>query len=158
MTERSAVHATFVIDRVYEATPARVFRAFSNSEIRHRWFVRSEGWPKAEYSYDFRVGGQERGDFSPDGKMNIINETTYWDIVPDARIIFAYAMYIDGNRISVSVATVEIKADPKGAKLTYTEQGAFLDGYDFPAQREQGCRELYDLHLAKELAREDASA
>jgi uncharacterized protein YndB with AHSA1/START domain len=76
--------------------------------------VKSEGWPVAEYTYDFRVGGQERGHFSPDGKMTIINETTYWDIVPDQRLIMAYAMDIDSNRISVSVATIEFK--PEGKK------------------------------------------
>ena len=157
MTERSVVHATFVINRVYDASPARVFKAFSSSEARDRWFVKSENWPVAEYSYDFRVGGQEHGRFSPDGKMIILNETTYWDIVPDQRIITAYAMHIDGNRISVSVATVELKPEGKSTRLTYTEQGAFLDGYDFPAQREEGCRQLYE-SLAAELEREGAQA
>ena len=158
MTERSVVHAIFVIDRTYDASPARVFKAFSNSEARDRWFVKSEGWPVAEYTYDFQVGGQERGRFSPNGQMVIINETTYWDIVPDQRIVMAYAMDIDGNRISVSVATIEMKPEGQGTRLTYTEQGAFLDGYDNPAQREEGCRELYDKRLAEELARPDADA
>jgi uncharacterized protein YndB with AHSA1/START domain len=157
MTERSVVHATFVINRVYDASPARVFKAFSSSEARDRWFVKSENWPVAEYSYDFRVGGQERGRFSPDGTMIIINETTYWDIVPDQRIIMAYAMYIGDNRISVSVTTIELKPEGKSTRLTYTEQGAFLDGYDFPAQREEGCRQLYE-SLAAELEREGAQA
>jgi len=157
MTERSVVHATFVINRVYDASPARVFKAFSNSEARDRWFVKSEGWPVAEYTYDFRVGGQERGRFSPDGTMVVLNETTYWDIVPDQRIISAYAMDIDGNRISVSVATIELKPEGKGTRLTYTEQGAFLDGYDIPAQREAGCRDLYE-KLAAELERQGEDA
>ncbi|MBO9708384.1 MAG: SRPBCC family protein [Caulobacter sp.] len=157
MTERSVVHATFAIDRIYEAKPARVFKAFSDPDIRDRWFVRPHNWPVAEYSYDFRVGGQEKGRFSPNGTMIVLNETTYWDIVPDARIIFAYAMYIDGKRISVSVATVEFKPAPNGTRLIYTEQGAFLDGYDIPAQREEGCRDLYE-RLAEELARMPADA
>jgi hypothetical protein len=66
-------------------------------------------------------------------------------------------MDIDGNRISVSVATIEIKPEGKKTRLTYTEQGAFLDGFDFPAQREQGCRELYE-RLAEEVEREGAEA
>jgi uncharacterized protein YndB with AHSA1/START domain len=45
--------------------------------------------------------------------MEIINETTYWDIVPDQRLIMAYAMDIDGNRISVSVATIEMKPEAR---------------------------------------------
>ena len=67
-------------------------------------------------------------------------------------------MDIDGNRISVSVATIELKPEGKGTRLTYTEQGAFLDGFDFPAQREEGCRELYEKRLAEELEREGAEA
>ena len=45
-------------------------------------------------------------------------------------------MKIDGARISVSLATVTIEPADGGAELTYTEQGAHLDGLDTPAQRE----------------------
>ena len=55
-------------------------------------------------------------------------------------------------RISASVATVELTPDSRGTRMVYTEQGAFLDGHDTPAQREHGTRELLD-NLAAELAR-----
>ena len=38
MTQRSAVHATFVIDRTYDAAPERVFRAFADPVAKRRWF------------------------------------------------------------------------------------------------------------------------
>jgi hypothetical protein len=34
----SVVHATFSLRRVYEASPARVFRALSDMEAKARWF------------------------------------------------------------------------------------------------------------------------
>ena len=38
MTERSAVHDTFVLDRHFRAEPARVFTAFADPSAKARWF------------------------------------------------------------------------------------------------------------------------
>jgi hypothetical protein len=66
-------------------------------------------------------------------------------------------MNLGDTRISVSLATVEFKPAGKGTRLIFTEQGAFLDGHDTPAQREQGTGYLLDA-LGEELRREDANA
>jgi uncharacterized protein YndB with AHSA1/START domain len=142
MAERSVTHATFSIERVYDAAPARVFKAWSDPKARDRWFVAADGWKVSEYSHDFRVGGREVGRFSQTGKNIYTNDTHYQDIVPDNRIIFAYTMAKDGENISASVATVELKPEGKRTRLIYTEQGAFLDGLDTPASREAGWHDL----------------
>lgn len=36
MSERSAVHATFSIERTYAAAPARVFQAFADPKAKAR--------------------------------------------------------------------------------------------------------------------------
>jgi hypothetical protein len=59
------------------------------------------------------------------------------------------------KRISVSVATVELEPQGSGTRLIFTEQGAFLDGFDDPAMREHGTRELLDA-LGAELRRAPA--
>lgn len=151
MTERSVTHATFSIERIYDAKPARVFKAWSDPKARDRWFVHSEGWKVTEYSHDFRVGAREGGRFSQSGETIYSNETVYQDIVPDNRIIFAYTMAKDGTNISASLATVELKPEGKRTRLVFTEQGAFLDGYDTAASREAGWQELLD-NLGKEFA------
>ena len=96
------------------------------------------------YKLDFKVGGREssRGDL-PDGQTYTY-DATFQDIVPDERIIYSYDMVFGGKRISVSVSTVELKPAGKGTKLTFTEQGAFLDGLDNPAQREAGTKQILD--------------
>ena len=68
----------------------------------------------------------------------------YQDLVPDQRIVYAYDMYLGDARISVSLGTVELEPTDAGTRLTYTEQGAFLDGLDNPADREHGTRELLE--------------
>jgi hypothetical protein len=53
-------------------------------------------------------------------------------------------MRMDGRRISVSLATVEIAPTPGGTRLVMTEQGAFLDGLDKNEQRREGTEQFLD--------------
>src|SRR3546814_18847180 len=74
-------------------------------------------------------------------------------IVPGERIIIAYAMTVGGNRISVSQATMQFEPAGSGTRLVFTEQDAFLDGYDDAGQRAAGMRELLEA-LDRELRRQ----
>ena len=68
----------------------------------------------------------------------------YHDIVPDERIVYSYTMHVNGNKISVSLATIEFQKAGAGTLLVLTEQGAFLDGYDDAGSREHGTGYLLD--------------
>ena len=59
MTVRSAKHATFTIERVYPAAPARVFAAWSNKEAKTAWAYCHPEWPVSDHVFDFREGGCE---------------------------------------------------------------------------------------------------
>ncbi|MCW5713544.1 MAG: SRPBCC family protein [Bauldia sp.] len=144
MTNRSVTFATFALHRVYPAKPERVYRAFADPVAKARWFSQPEGYTITEQSLDFRVGGMEvtNGTFANGPSIEFLAH--YQDIVPSERIIYSYAMKMDGNRISVSVATLEFTPEGAGTKLTVTEQGAFLDGFDDPRERERGTIELLD--------------
>lgn len=150
MSERSVTHATFTIRRAYEAPRAKVFKAFADPAIKRRWFAEGEGWDIETYTLDFRIGGTESSSFRFKGGDLIRYDAIYHDIVPDERIIASYAMMIGDKRISASLATTELASAGKETKLVFTEQGAYLDGHDAVAQREEGTRELYEA-LAREL-------
>jgi uncharacterized protein YndB with AHSA1/START domain len=156
MTERSVTHATFVVERTYEASPARVFAAWSDPAAKASWFADPDE-PSSEYELDFRVGGRElnRGG-APDGHVYTF-DARYQDIVPEERIVYTYEMQQGETRISVSLATVELEPAGAGTRLVFTEQGAFLDGHDTPDLREQGTGSLLDA-LGSALQREHASA
>jgi uncharacterized protein YndB with AHSA1/START domain len=144
MTERSVTHSTFTLERTYDAPPTKVFKAFADPAIKRRWFVEGEGWEVEEFTGEFKVGGSERSRFRFRGGEPIRNDTTYHDIVPNERIIFAYSMTIGDKRISSSLATLQFKPSGKGTQLVFTEQGAFLDGLDSAGPREGGWKELLD--------------
>ena len=150
MSGRSVEHATFVVERKYEASPERAFAAWADPEAKARWYVDSD----ARLEVDFRVGGRERSrGTAPDGSAYSY-EALYQDIVPAQRIVYTYDMLLHGTRISVSLATVEFTPEGDGdTRLVFTEQGAFLDGHESPARRAEGMGGLLDA-LGEELQSE----
>ncbi len=144
MTERTATHATFTIERSYDASPARVFKAWADPAAKARWFVGPADWRLIEREIDFRVGGIERlkGGF-PNGRISAFS-ARYLDIVPDCRIIYVYDMHLTGTHISASLATVEFEPAGGGTLLRFSEQAVFLDGYDDAGGRERGTRVLLE--------------
>jgi uncharacterized protein YndB with AHSA1/START domain len=145
MTQRSAVHDTFRIDRHFNAAPARVFRAFADPQAKALWFGGPAEMKRDEEEFDFREGGREAMTSVFDDGTRFAFVATYTDIVPDERIVYTYEMSMNGSRISVSVVTVEVRADGGGGTaFSVTEQGVYLDGLDNAAQRRQGTEDLMD--------------
>jgi uncharacterized protein YndB with AHSA1/START domain len=142
VSKHSTDHATFVIERSYDATPQRVFAAWASKEAKSAWFGPKEQ-PSYEHELDFRVGGRERFvvSFGEDG-TRYTYIALYQDILQDERIVYTYEMYRNDDRISVSVATIGLRAAEAGTALSVTEQGVYLDGHDTPAAREHGTGEL----------------
>ncbi|MGO9962370.1 MAG: SRPBCC domain-containing protein [Acidimicrobiales bacterium] len=150
MTDRSVIHDTFSIERNYPVAPSRVFAAFASAEAKGTWgdtgnLENADGAAGAS-EFDFRAGGRERFGFKMDG-TTFRYDAHYYDVVPDRRVVYSYEMYADDARISVSVATIEFAKSGDGTALTWTEQGAYLDGIDgsqAPALRKEGTTEMLD--------------
>ena len=147
----AVIHKSFTIERTYPTTAARVFGAHSDPEKKRRWFAEGEGFIVDSYSLDFQVGGFERSRFrfGTDGPPMTF-DGVYLDIVPNERIVFAYAMTVAGRPLSSSLSTVELVASGSGTTLHFTEHTAFLDGTDGSAGRREGSLGLLEA-LAKEL-------
>lgn len=143
---RAVAHDTFSIERHYPISVDRVFDAWSNPKNKCAWFAADDASrTDSALTMDFRTGGAERYSAVPaDGGPALVYDARYIDIVDNARIIYAYDMHLGAKRISASLATVQFATDGDGTRLTFTEQGAYLDGHDNPAARERGTEALLD--------------
>ena len=142
---RSVVHGAFHLERTYEATAEQVYKALSDETAKSRWFFGPTGWRFIERRMDFRVGGRERVKGGFEGGVTTTFDAIYHDIVPLERIVYTYEMHLDERKLSVSLATLQIKPAEQGrTKLLVDEQGAFLDGYDDAGSRERGTGDLLD--------------
>jgi uncharacterized protein YndB with AHSA1/START domain len=139
-----AAHSSFSIERVFKATPAQLFRAFTDEAAKSRWFVGGAGYTILERVMDVRPGGRERAKGRwANGTVSTF-DAVYFDVTPNERLVYAYEMHLDDRRISVSLATLEMNAVDAGTRLTLTEQGAFLNGYEDGGSRERGTNMLLD--------------
>jgi uncharacterized protein YndB with AHSA1/START domain len=142
--QRSVVHHTFTVERRYKAQPSRVFAAWSDPKAKAAWFHGPDERSRDPLRLDFRIGGRERASGVAKGGTRHTYDAIYLDIVPNERFVLTYWMDIDGKPISASLQTVEFAPDGAGTLLTFTEQDAFLDGFDGPASREEGTRLLLE--------------
>jgi uncharacterized protein YndB with AHSA1/START domain len=148
--KRNVVHSTFSLERIYDASPERVFQAFARPESKAKWFGGPEQWRVHQRELDFRVGGREILSGGPAGAAPHTFDARYFDIVPNQRIVYAYDMYVGERKLSVSLATIELQVHGKGTRLIMTEQGAYLDGVEDGSEREAGTKGLLE-KLARSL-------
>jgi uncharacterized protein YndB with AHSA1/START domain len=154
VTPRTVTHTTFTIERRYPVAPSRVFFAFADPAIKRRWFRMPDDWVGKEHSLDFRVGGRELSRGGPEGGPVHVFDAQFSDIVEDQRIVYTYDLSLDDTLISTSVATIELRATGDATAMTFTEQAAFLDGLEEPAERQHGTNLLFDA-LADAFSRGD---
>jgi len=162
MDQPTVIHNTFVIERSYPTTPARVFEAFSDPAKKRRWFGEGEHHDVETFEMDFRTGGGEHflyrfREGTPFSGVALLNQGTYQDIVPGQRIVTASTMSLGDRCISASLVTIELLATDQGTDMICTHQGAFFEGSDGPQIREAGWRKLLD-SLARELPALTANA
>jgi uncharacterized protein YndB with AHSA1/START domain len=143
---RSVVHAVFHLERTYDAPVERVWKALTDEAAKQKWFGGPSGsWELLERHMDVRPGGRERLEGRWEGGMVSLFDALYHDVIANERLVYSYEMHLDGKKISVSLATMQLKAKGGGqTALMVTEQGAFLDGYDDAGSREQGTGLLLD--------------
>ena len=134
--DHNVTHATFTLERSYPVPPARVFAAWAEPAAKARWFTPGPGFG---HELDFRIGGREVATGGPDGGPVMTFETFYRDIVPEQRIVYTSTLSTETDLMTVSLTTVEFTPGADGGtRLFLTEQGAYLDGREQPAWREQG--------------------
>jgi uncharacterized protein YndB with AHSA1/START domain len=146
----AAQFTTFTIDRHLNHSASSVFAAWSSAQAKSKWFTGGDAVATEQRELDFRVGGREV--LRCTWKSGTIShfDSRYFDIVENRRIVYAYDMYVDDKKLSVSLSTVEFVPASNGCLIKYTEQCAFLDGYPDNGSREHGSRELIE-QLAKSL-------
>jgi uncharacterized protein YndB with AHSA1/START domain len=133
-------HGIFSLTRRWNTTPAQVFAAWADPEIKAQWFPGlSDGWSLIRRELDFRCGGTEilEGRIHASGKRTLY-EARFHLIEPGRRLIYDYDLHHDDTFHSVTLSSLLIEPDGEHTRVAYTEQIVFLLGEDGTASRKHG--------------------
>jgi uncharacterized protein YndB with AHSA1/START domain len=139
-------HSTFTLERHYPVSIERVFAAWADPAARKRWMAGG-----AEHSQHFVVDGLETVEGSDGQGRPLTYRARYVEIVPNERIITTSTLHTGDRLSTVSVTSVEFRAEGAGTLLVLTEHGAYLPGQEQPTWREHGTAQQLDT-LAAEFA------
>lgn len=125
----STITGTFTIPLELPVSPAALWPLLSERAGRQRWVRMPGPSATATHELDFRPGGGERltntfvsGELHED----LENRSTFYDIVPNERIVSSYAATVGGILRWVALVTVDLTATDAGTRLDWTEQYAFV--------------------------------
>jgi uncharacterized protein YndB with AHSA1/START domain len=150
MSKPTIVHDTFVIERVFAATPQRVFAAYADVKLRTRWGVPSDD-ERIEYlESNFQVGGSDVYRCGPKAELKYLGHVRYEHIVVDQRIIYVERVSLGDSQLCVSLVSWELIPKQQGTLLVLTDQIASLVGREMIDGAKHGTTAALD-NLARSL-------
>jgi uncharacterized protein YndB with AHSA1/START domain len=114
-------HATITLERSYAAPLERVFSEFADPVARARWSAPSEDVLIYDEA-DFHVGGKDVFRCGPKGDPKFLGETRYLLIIPNVRVVSSETLDMDGQRLAVSLTTLDFEPANDATNLTVTVQ------------------------------------
>jgi uncharacterized protein YndB with AHSA1/START domain len=136
-----------VIERVLPATPADVFRAWTDPESLSV-FMCPGTITSATVEADVRVGGRFRI-VMHDGDADVVHTGEYRVVEPPARLVFTWHSPVTGP--GGSLVTIALAPDAGGTRLVLTHEQ--LPSEDIAGRHRRGWTSILEklaLHLAKE--------
>lgn len=130
MTQFPAGHATRRMERTYAASPARVFHAWADPQLRRLWGTPSEEVEIRNDAADFRVGGEDIQSCLVGGEVVATVVGRYHDIVADRRIIYTEVISEAGVLLGISLVSAEFLPSGTGTRLVLTLQTVAVEGSD----------------------------
>jgi uncharacterized protein YndB with AHSA1/START domain len=118
------------MERTYAASPASVFHAWADPQLRRLWGTPSEEVEIRNDAADFRVGGEDIQSCLVGGEVVATVVGRYHDIVADRRIIYTEVISEAGVLLGVSLVSAEFLPSGTGTRLVLTLQTVAVEGSD----------------------------
>jgi uncharacterized protein YndB with AHSA1/START domain len=123
------ITGSFTIPLDLPVTPTRLWPLLSELPLRRSWVRMPGPSSTATHELDFRPGGGERLTNTFDsGALHeeLENRSTFYDIVPNQRIVSSYEAIVSGILRWVALVTVDLTATTTGTRLEWTEHYVFV--------------------------------
>jgi uncharacterized protein YndB with AHSA1/START domain len=121
---KSAPRPSLTFRRHFNASPAKVWTAWTDPEEIVRWFGPAQVQPGSmRADIDLRVGGQYSISFTGEGGEYFQVDGVYREVVPNERLVFSWTWHSTPER--ESLVTVSLTSDGTGTLLTLLHEQFF---------------------------------
>jgi uncharacterized protein YndB with AHSA1/START domain len=149
-TNERPQHATITLERTYRAPLERVFSEFADPVARARWSPPSNDVLIYDQT-DFREGGRDLFRCGPENDPKFRGETLYHLIVLNRRVVSSETVDVNGQRLAVSLNTLDLEASGESTNLKLTVQMVSLAGAGMIEGYESGNKSALE-NLARHLS------
>lgn len=120
--DSDVVERTLVIERVFKASPEKVFKAWTDPAILVQWYG-PEGFHTRDVTMDVRPGGVHREVMvGPDGNAHVASGV-YREIDPPKRLVMTWAWDDEkGRRGHETVIEITFHQAPGGTRMQLIQQ------------------------------------
>jgi uncharacterized protein YndB with AHSA1/START domain len=128
-------HATITLERIYRTPIERVFSEFADPVARARWSPPSNDVLIYDQT-DFRAGGRDVFRCGPENEPKFRGETFYHLIVPDRLVVSSEILEAGGQRLAVSLNTLDFEPTGESTNVKLTVQivsfvgASMIQGYE----------------------------
>lgn len=114
--EEKPADRTLIIERIFKASPERLFKAWTDPAILVKWWG-PEGFETSEYEMDVRTGGAWRTKMvSPKGDDHKVSGV-YREIVPPTRLVMTWGWENNGERGHETIVEITFEAREAGTRM-----------------------------------------
>jgi uncharacterized protein YndB with AHSA1/START domain len=119
-TEERPADRTLVIERVFKASPEKVFKAWTDPAILVKWWG-PEGFTTPECKIDVRPGGAWRTTMmAPDGQSHTCSGV-YREVSPPKRLVMTWAWEEQGMPGHQTMVEIDLEATRGGTKMRFVQ-------------------------------------
>jgi len=115
-------NTTLRVSRIVNASPDRVYRAWSSAEQLKKWHAPFD-YVVAEATVDLRVGGRFRIAMKPPDKdVSNVACGEYREIVPNKKLVFTWNWEKDTDKVGETLVTIVFNARGNETEIVLTHE------------------------------------
>ncbi|MGA7923751.1 MAG: SRPBCC domain-containing protein [Thermoplasmata archaeon] len=115
-TKRTDSEREFVVERTLQASPERIFEAYTDPELVPRWWAPPGGSLRVE-QMDVRPGGKYRYVQQSPGGQELVFVGSYIEVKPSTRLVYTFEVEGQGNPVTT---TVDLHSEGRSTRVTLT--------------------------------------
>ena len=115
---------TLRLERIIDASPDRVFAAWTTREAMEAWYRDGDGAVARVTELDVRVGGRYRVEFGPPGEPPFVEVGEFLELDPPRRLVMTETLMSDRQTMwAETKVTVELHDQDGKTRYVLTHEG-----------------------------------